>query len=356
MVDQKKRKNEPEPVAVVVEEPPKKKKFVPVEEPKTAAQRQKEKDERELKEQLEKIRKKKQLRREKEEAELKRLEEEALKASNEVIIKLEKVKKSQKQNEQVKTEKSSKITFDSSEFLHAENYQIKMPKISLKKVNLAQNIAESFKSGRFPQISREEWEKLSASPPSIKAIKEEPRIVEKEVQEVPEIEKDPLAMDEPLTNPPTPGGNLAVLETEEIATDPLETINYDDWAGNFDSHTSPIVYLQNIDGQHMICAAEDGKLLKYRLENGKLDATFEEHSQICNAFLYDQKENLIYTASSDGYVFRIKFKSFQSVNSKCFNESLQVIEKLKSTIYVGAKSGNIFKVKSDVSFIFYPWI
>lgn len=42
-------------------------------------------------------------------------------------------------------------------------------------------------------------------------------------------------------------------------------------------------------------------------------------------------------------------QSFQSMGSKSFNESLQVIEKSKSIVYIGAKSGNIFKVKSDVS-------
>lgn len=314
MVDQKKRKNDPEPVAQPVEEPPKKKKFIPIEEPKSAAQRQKEREEKELKERLEKIRKQKQLRREKEEAERRRLEEEALKASNEVIIKLEKSKKSQKQQpEQDKTEKekASKITFNSNEFIQVANYQIKMPQLSLRKVNLAQNVVDSFKSRRFPQIPRDEWQKWTAVPAPVKEepVKEEPQTVEKEIQAIPEVDKDPLAMDEqPLTNPPTPGGNLVTIDNEEIVQDPLNTINYDEWAGNFESHNTPIVYLQNIDGYHMVCAAEDGKLIKYRLENGQVDAIFEQHTQICNAFLYDQKENLIYTASSDGYVFRIKFK------------------------------------------------
>lgn len=308
MVEQKKRKAEPEPIAVTaVEEPAKKKKIMPIEEPKTAAQRQKEKEEKELKERLEKIRKQKQLRREKEEAERKRLEEEALKASNDVIIKLEKVKKSQKQNEQAKTEMTPKpFTFNSNEFLNASDYKLKTPVLTLKKLNITQNYIDAFKCGRFPQVQIEEWQKWSSN---TVAVKEEPKVIEKEVQIVPDVEKDPLAIDEqPLTNPPTPGGNLATLENDENVTDPHSTINYDEWAGNFDSHDSPIVYLQNIDGQHMICAAEDGKLLKYRLTNGQVDAVFDQHSQICNAFLYDQKENIVYTASSDGYVFRIKFK------------------------------------------------
>ena len=66
---------------------------------------------------------------------------------------------------------------------------------------------DSFRSGRFPQIPREEWLQWSAMPAPVKEVKEEPQIIEKEILAIPEIEKDPLAMDEqPLTNPPTPGG------------------------------------------------------------------------------------------------------------------------------------------------------
>lgn len=322
LVDQRKRKNEPEPVAATPVEDisAKKKKLMPIEEPKTAAQRQKEKEEKELKERLEKIRKQKQLRREREEAEKRKLEEEAIRASNDVIIKLEnKSHKSQKQIVQVKTEKSSKIIFKSSEMLHVTNYQVKQPKIVLSKVPLAQNFVDQFKSGRYPSFANEEWNKLQVSrektPVSREEIvKEEPRIepVAAVVElEIPDIDKDPLAMDDQsFPNPPTPGSNLTTLETDENSNEKDQEINYDEWAGNFNAHESPIVFLQNIDGRHMICAAEDGKLFKYRLTNGRVDGIFDHHTQICNAFLNDQKENIIYTASSDGYVFRIKFKVY----------------------------------------------
>lgn len=47
------------------------------------------------------------------------------------------------------------------------------------------------------------------------------------------------------------------------------------------------------------------------------------------------------------YFFTLQL--FDSIASKNFNEPLQIIEKSKYALYVGAKSGNIYKLKLDVS-------
>ena len=47
--------------------------------------------------------------------------------------------------------------------------------------------------------------------------------------------------------------------------------------------------------------------------------------------------------------FLFSSQLFDSIASKHFNEPLQVIEKSKYALYVGAKSGNIYKLKLDVS-------
>lgn len=306
MVEKKRKVEEPTPSPLTtVEEPSKKKKFIPVEEPRSAAQRQREKEEKELKERLEKIRKQKQLRREREELERRKLEEEAMRASNDTIIKLEKIEKPHKTQplqkpNHAKTTKPSKITFNSNEILQVNNYKLKMPKIDLSRISLSQNIIDQFRTGHCPIV--DEWNKYTDQ--NFK-IKHEPEV---QIMSEPESDKDPLAFEDTLlmTNPPTPGNNLTTtIENDENSSDHQL---YEEWTGNFDTHETPIVFLQNIDDKFMVCAAEDGKLFKYKLASGKVDAVFTKHTQICNSFLYDQKDNLLYTASSDGSVFRIKFK------------------------------------------------
>lgn len=304
MADHKKRKVVVEEPPPVIEEPPKKKRFMPVEVPRSAAQRQKEKDEKELKERLEKIRKQKQLRREREESERRKLEEEAMRASNDTIIKIEKPDKPHKPQpsqkpSHVKTMKPSKISFNFNEILQVNNFKLKMPKIDLSRLSLPSHVIDQFRFGNFPTV--DEWNKQTEQ----SRVKEEPEI---QIMSEPESDKDPLAFEDtlPMTNPPTPGNNLTTAIDDDDLCDEHQL--YEEWCGNFNTHETPIVFLQNIDDKFMVCAAEDGKLFKYELASGKVDAVFTRHTQICNSFLHDQKDNLLYTASSDGSVFRIKFK------------------------------------------------
>jgi len=240
--------------------------------------------------------------------------------------------------------------FSSDEVIDPANVKMKRFQILFEKFPLSKLILEQFQAGKCPEIDINELPRASSSNISIKSDKSVDdliKIIKKETVEqsikqskseqqppslpiktsvtsltpmssvtsitsVTSVEKDPLAIDdnEEIVNPPTPGSNLTLNEDNE--TNASDQVNndqdYSEWTGNFESHNQPIVHIQNIDGKHMVCAAEDGKLYKYRLTNGKCDAVFSKHTEICNSFLYEDTDKTIYTASSDGYVYRIKLK------------------------------------------------
>ncbi|KAL7017075.1 hypothetical protein ACKWTF_010241 [Chironomus riparius] len=402
--EKKKRKVDDSPQISIVaadDENKKKKKYTIEEEPKSAAQKAKEREEEERRKRIEEIRRNKQLRREKEEIERRKLEEEAKKESNDkiLIINRDKVHAKLKEREKEKRKeqniqspsslkpspKRSKETihlFSLDEVIDPADLKMKMFKLEFTKLSLKQNILDQFQAGKCPEIDINELISPSSSNAPLQSdmsIDDVIQIIKKEAEqsikqsksEVPNLpgktsttsitskvsvtstDKDPLAIDdnEEIVNPPTPGSNLTLNDDND--TNASDHVNneqdYSEWTGNFESHNQPIVHIQNINGKHMVCAAEDGKLYKYRLSNGKCDAVFSKHTEICNSFLYEDIDKTIYTASSDGFVYRIKLKLFDSIASKHFNEPLQVIEKSKYALYVGAKSGNIYKLKLDLS-------
>lgn len=396
LADTKKRKIEDSPSTVQNEEEgKKKKKFVIEEQPKTAQQKQKEKEEEERRRRIEEIRKQKQLRREREEAERKRLEEQARKESNDIIPVIKKeprdksVDKSKQTNnknaqstsasqqpsektDKAKSDKdgdSERFLFKLTDVINSADYKIRSFELNFKKVHLSQIIIDQFKSNNYPKISIDDWNKWTIKVEKLTEVKKE-KVFESEESSRSEgaieiktvqpkaaetvSEKDPLAIDDlEMQNPPTPGNHLSMIDDdvsmEAPEDDSEDSTDYTEWAGTFTAHTNPIVYLQNIDGKHMVCAAECGKLFKYLLKSGKCVGIFTSHTEICNSFIYCEREGSLYTASSDGKCYRVKYKSFEAVSSKDFNEALQVIEKSKYALYIGAKSGNIFKLKFDLS-------
>jgi hypothetical protein len=360
------------PQISTVDEEKKKKKYTLEEEPKSAAQKAKEKEEEERRKRIEEIRRQKQLRREKEEANRRKLEEEAKRESNDKILvinrdkvhaKLKEREKEKKKEQNIQPSSPSPLKpspkkslvddvhlFSSDEVMDPASVKMKRFQILFEKYSLSKIILEQFKAGKCPEIDINELPKSSSSNTSIKSDKSVDliQIVKKEseqsikqsksdeqpalptndkssttsltpVSSVPSvvsvniIEKDPLAIDdnEEIVNPPTPGSNLTLNEDNDN-TNVSEQVNndqdYSEWTGSFESHNQPIVHIQNIDGKHMVCASEDGKLYKYRLSSGKCDAVFSKHTEICNSFLYEDTDKTIYTASSDGYVYRIKLK------------------------------------------------
>lgn len=357
VVEQKKRKNVdwPQP-SIQDDDTKKKKKYTLEEEPKSAAQKAKEKEEEERRKRIEEIRRQKQLRREKEEAERRKLEEEVKKESNDkiLIINREKVHAKLKEREREKKndqnlslslshpKPSLTHLFSSDEVIDPSDIKFKKFKIEFSKFLLNQNILDQYQAGKYPEIDINELSKVSSSSTSVRSDKSSDdvnKIIKKEAEQsnkqskselptlpsktlsttinsvisVTNIEKDPLTIDdnEEIVNPPTPGSNLTLNEDNDTnasdhANNPDQ--DYSEWTGNFESHNQPIVHLQNINGKHMVCASEDGKLYKYRLSSGKCDGIFSKHSEICNSFLYEDTDKTIYTASSDGFIYRIKLK------------------------------------------------
>lgn len=361
VVEQKKRKNDDwtQP-SILDDDTKKKKKYTIEEEPKSAAQKAKEKEEEERRKRIEEIRRQKQLRREKEEAERRKLEEEAKKESNDkiLIINREKVhaklkeREKEKRKEQILSsspsppkpspKKSPSYLFSSDEVIDPSDVKMKKFKIEFSKLLLNQTILDQYQNGKCPEIDINELSKASSSSTSIRSDKSSDdvnKIIKQEAEQsikqskselpilpsktsstsiismtsVISTEKDPLAMDdnEEIVNPPTPGSNLTLNEDND--TNASDHVNnpeqdYSEWTGNFESHNQPIVHIQNINGKHMVCASEDGKLYKYRLSSGKCDGIFSKHTEICNSFLYEDTDKTIFTASSDGFVYRIKLK------------------------------------------------
>lgn len=360
--EQKKRRIEEPPIAqpALDDEAKKKKKYMIEEEPKSAVQKAKEREEEERRKRIEEIRRQKQLRREREEAERKRLEEEAKKESKETIpvINRDKMKdiKDVKDKERdrekrkdkdhkeyglpSKIHKSSNSSKDNRTLINRVDVidpgDVKMKSFSIKfhKISLAQDIFEQYMSARYPEIPIDQLPTSStvaitkdkAEEKTNDERKEQPRLKSAPVEDplaIPPVpptkileddKEDPLTIDEnqDISSPPTPGSNLKFTEVEDttqasVANDDPQ-IDYSEWTGSFESHDQPIVHLQNIDGKQMVCAAEDGKLYKYDLVTGECKGVFSEHSEICNSFLYDNRDESIYTASTDGFVHKIKFK------------------------------------------------
>ncbi|KAG5672597.1 hypothetical protein PVAND_002713 [Polypedilum vanderplanki] len=390
ILDQKKRKNDETTTSTsqtTEEEIKKKKKFDLIEEPKTAHQKQREEEEKQRNKRIEEIRRQKQERLEKKARDQRRLEEQNMKLSNDFIpvirkdprdksVDITKGKSEQQQSSsKTKVDKSEqskdvdKMLIKFSDAINPANYTIKKFDLKLKTVTLDEKIIEQFKTHNYPEFTIEDWTNMSNQRPinnsenrekskekeKGKKATEEVKVKNEDIK--PKVnehsaEKDPLAIDEhDIINPPTTPGSHLTMDDDDVsmASSNANDIDYSEWAGLFEAHTNPIVYLQNIDGRYMVCASECGKLYKYRLKTGKCEAVFSTHTEICNSFLFSEREQSIYTASSDGKSYRVKFKSFISDESKDFNEPLQIIEKSKYFIYVGAKSGKIFKIKFDMS-------
>ena len=364
IVDHKKRKPDE------IEEEPAKKKHVTnvVMETTSAAEKAaknaRDRAEEERKKALVEAKRLKRLRRERKEAEKSRLEEKIRReatASTVTTIKTEprdkSVDKASKQVSQpeLKSSKPAKDkskSFDSNDALKVESYKIKKLNVDLKRVTIAQNLAETFKMMRFVEISPSDWEpvkiegevRIKKEDEKLKGVEgpaqnSEKSINEKPVDEVenptsqivkpielkPEEDKeeslvlveyneDPLAFDETSMNPPTPGSNIYSEDSLLV-----ESKDYSEWAGSFNSHDQPIVHMQNILNQFVVCASESGKVYKYNLKTGELMAIFSKHTEICNSFLYDNKGS-IYTVSSDGFLYKIKYKvSFVNLSSRKFN-------------------------------------
>ena len=331
IVDQKKRKHEEQS-----EEPMRKKQAVEEETTTSAAakaaqlQRQREEEERQ-KRILEKKRLRK-LRKQREQVEKERVERIRKEASVTTTIKTEsrdkateKVKDNKHQHhQQAKSQKPDKpkepkkIIFKQSEMLTSENVKISDCRVKLRKLPLSDNLKEQFKSFGCLPISHEDWEKW------IKSVNDKSEVVtDKKIEVKPPVEVknpeitedplailesniDPLALDELLDNPPTPGSNITPEDDSILVEIPTEQ-DYSEWSGEFTCHDRPIVHLQNINGKFVVCATENGKVYKYHLNNGKIAGVFSKHTQICNSFLYDGQGS-IYTVSSDGFVHKIKFK------------------------------------------------
>ncbi|CRK91487.1 CLUMA_CG005154, isoform A [Clunio marinus] len=389
IVDQKKRKQDDHQ-----EEPKKKKQNVDNVETTTsaaakAAKLQKEKEEEERRQSLLEKKRLKKLRREREEAEKRRLEEKIIReaeASKKVTIKQEPVEKSnnnksskhhhqhhssgKSQKVVVKSEDEppTKNVFKSTDVIDPKNHKMKNCSVKLQRVSLPQTLIDAFSLNGFLTISADDWNKWTKddqvkTEDDQRVVKETEKKEEKD-EEKPQVAEseekdplaetnssepsavDPLAVDENTMNPPTPGSNVASND-DSLLVEMKTEIDYSEWAGDFTAHEQPIVHLQNVEKKFIVAACEDGKVLKYHTKDGKLVSVFSKHKGICNSFLYDGR-GYILTVSSDGFLHKIKFKTFQLVSSENFNEPLQVIEKSKQDVFVGTKSGKIFRLKRDL--------
>lgn len=322
IIDQKKRKHEEQP------EEPKTKKAA-VEETTSAAEKAaklaKEREEEQRRQQnLEKKRIKRLRMEKRERAERERLEEKVQQeatATTTITIEtrersIDKSKSTKsphhQQGKSQKTDKKSEpsgpksFLFKQSETLPCENLKISGCQVNLNRLQLSDNLKETFNKTGFLEVYIEDFERWS-----------KPRKEVDEVMESTEINEDPsaiaenvhdfLGLEEVLVNPPTPGSNITPQDEESMLVElPMEQ-DYSEWSGEFSCHDQPIVHLQNVDGKFVVCACENGKLYKYHLSNGKIAGVFSKHTQICNSFLYDA-HGFIYTVSSDGYLYKIKFK------------------------------------------------
>lgn len=332
IVEQKKRKHDEQ-----LDEPKKKKQLA--EETTTSAaekaakvQKEREEEERRLKV-IEKRRLKK-VRREREEAERLRLEEknrqEATAATTIKVEPVEKTKSSKNSQEKASKHKKQKEPttnlFMRNEILQFGTSKTRQISINVQKVPVPQSFIDTFSSG-LVEIDPIDWNKWSSFKekieiPDVEKEKPEVRVevppgnaiisshICEDPLEIPDINGDPLALDDTSMNPPTPGSSLTESNEDsmliEIPTE--QDYDYSEWTGNFASHDRPIVHLQTILNKFIVCSTEGGKILKYRIGDGKLAAVFSKHTEICNSFLYDSLGGSIYTVSSDGFLHKIKFK------------------------------------------------
>lgn len=310
IVNQKKRNHDDQ-----IEEPKKKKSNVEaVFETTSAAAKaeviRKEKEEEERRQKLVEKKKLRQLRREREEAEKARLEEKIRKeaaATTTITIKQEprdkSVDKVKSKPAPPKPKEPVKILFKANEILQVtESYKIKTPKVTLTRIPLAQNLIDSFQSRGSLFINVDDWNKWCMPIKSEKIEKVKPA---EELQVIPESIIDPLAVEENLINPPTPGSSI---ENEDAMLVEIQTEqDFSEWSGNFAAHEAPIVHLINVQGKFVVAASEDGKVFKYHLRDGKLAAVFSKHTEICNALMYDDR-GYLHSVSSDGFLHKIKFK------------------------------------------------
>lgn len=333
------------------EEPVAKKKVVaPLLETTSAAEKaaklQREREEEERKKNQAERKRLKRLRREREEAERSRLDEkirqEAI-ATTVTTIKMEPRDKStdrhsekskqSKAHKEKPAKEARKFMFARDEAIDPENHKIKDFKITLPKVSLGDELVERFKANGHLSIAVSDWENWTSPVPVAESEKttriksEEPleKTNDKEVNlKSPEVEKpaevekpkeeelsvleetneDPLAFTGDNSNPPTPGSNFTTNEDSMLIEIPNE-LDYSEWTGNFNAHDAPIVYLELVLKQYIVCASESGKLYKYNT-NGDLLAVFSKHTAICISFMYHN--GLIYTASADGFLYQIRFK------------------------------------------------
>lgn len=339
IVDQKKRKHEEQ------HEESKKKKMDVIETTTSAAAKaakiQKEREEEERRVRIVEKRRLKKLRREREENERLRLEQKnRQEAAASTTIKVEPADKSikvepcdksksskassGKTSKSVKSKEQINIIFMRNEMLQTEGVKMKNFSVKLLNVKVTDEFVETFKSAGSVEVDMIEWikwcskevklekiddnlekkkDKASSSPPKSKT----PEVTEDPLA-ITESNEDPLAFDETLViNPPTPGSNLIDNNEDSMLIEIPTEQDYSEWTGNFASHEHPIVHLQTILNKFIVCATEGGKILKYRICDGKLAAVFSKHKEICNSFLYDSSGS-IYTVSSDGFLHKIKFK------------------------------------------------
>lgn len=243
------------------------------------------------------------------------------------------------------------------ETLNIENFTVRECSVKLDKLEIPQNKIDIFLSEGVTEID------------SIDDVAMKPIIADESIEKIlPDNEED--ENDEAIDNLPPMTSEKELLENQsltELASDDQE---YKEWTGNFNSHTSAIVDLQVADGKFLLAACEDGKVLKYNIHDGSLVAEFHEHKEICNAILYDNSK-FVYSVSSDGYLNQINFEvklslieffmflilisyllqTFDLKSFEDFREALQVIEKSKTSIFVGSKNGNIYRLQHDVRFI-----
>lgn len=303
-----------------------------------AAKIQKQREEEERKKHLAEKKRLKRLRREREEAERTRLDEkirqEAI-AATVTTIKLEPRDKSTDRHSEKSKHKSYKekpvkevrqFIFSRDEAIDPENHKIRDFKISLSKVSLGEELIEQYKVNHFLAIAVSDWENWTSPVPAEKSEDVTQKTInvettldlpamskaadveaskDEELLVVEDANEDPLGIVCNISNPPTPGSSFTANEDSMLVEIPTVP-DYSEWTGTFNSHDQPIVFLQLVNKHYIVCASENGKLYKYTTGGGLL-AVFSKHTDICNSFMYSNN-GLIYTASSDGFLYQIKFK------------------------------------------------
>lgn len=219
-----------------------------------------------------------------------------------------------------KSLKKSQTLFKSSDILHVSNYELKDLNFKLRKILLAKSLCDQFMLHGTIEIDIDDWNqwsrqvKTESNTKPKEATSIELTIETEDLHAYPEnSNNDSLAKDDFETNQLTPSA-LQLTDEDSMLIELQNILDYSEWTGTFTAHDQPIVHLQNINGKYVICAAEDGKVFKYQLSDGKLAAVFSKHTEICNSFLYIEKDgstcnhHSIISVSSDGFLHRFKFK------------------------------------------------